>query len=170
MSGDAADRSGLRCHQSCQPVTSLKAAIRAAAVCDTSWILCCEAYRFLTYVYGGPQSLDVFMAGEDVDKKKPDPMIYRIAAERLNVDPKQCLVVEDSTIGLQVTLLCQPQVHDSGEASLCSLTRGYASTSEEGQPSMGSGQLSTKKFCQSDCSSIFYSRVAVAWRSLLVPC
>ena len=43
------------------------------------------------------------MAGDDVDQKKPDPMIYRIAAERLNVDPKECLVVEDSTIGLQVT-------------------------------------------------------------------
>ena len=49
-----------------------------------------------------PQSLDVFMAGDDVDKKKPDPSIYKIAAERLKVDPKECLVVEDSTIGLQV--------------------------------------------------------------------
>lgn len=48
------------------------------------------------------QSLDVFMAGDDVDKKKPDPSIYKIAAERLKVDPKECLVVEDSTIGLQV--------------------------------------------------------------------
>ena len=43
------------------------------------------------------------MAGDDVDQKKPDPMIYRIAAERLSVDPEECLVVEDSTIGLQVT-------------------------------------------------------------------
>ena len=53
------------------------------------------------------------MAGDDVDQKKPDPMIYRIAAERLKVDPKQCLVVEDSTIGLQVTchaaLKCKAQ-------------------------------------------------------------
>ena len=49
-----------------------------------------------------PQSLDVFMAGDDVEKKKPDPIIYRTAAERLGVDPSQCLVVEDSTIGLQV--------------------------------------------------------------------
>ena len=52
------------------------------------------------------QSLDVFMAGDDVDKKKPDPMIYRIAAERLKVDPKQCLVVEDSTVGLKVGRIC----------------------------------------------------------------
>ena len=64
-------------------------------------------------VCDGPQSLDVFMAGDDVDSKKPDPMIYCIAAERLNVDPRQCLVVEDSTIGLQViwhaALKCKTQ-------------------------------------------------------------
>ena len=45
------------------------------------------------------------MAGDDVDKKKPDPSIYRIAAERLKVDPKECLVVEDSTVGLRVGTL-----------------------------------------------------------------
>ena len=42
------------------------------------------------------------MAGDDVDKKKPDPTIYRVAAERLKVDPKECLVVEDSMVGLKV--------------------------------------------------------------------
>ena len=42
------------------------------------------------------------MAGDDVEKKKPDPSIYRIAAQRLGVDPSECLVVEDSTIGLKV--------------------------------------------------------------------
>lgn len=59
-------------------------------------------WHFISSLPDCAQSLDVFMAGDDVDKKKPDPMIYRIAAERLNVDPKHCLVVEDSTIGLQV--------------------------------------------------------------------
>lgn len=48
------------------------------------------------------QGLDVFMAGDDVPNKKPDPSIYKIAAERLQVDPAECLVIEDSTIGLQV--------------------------------------------------------------------
>lgn len=41
------------------------------------------------------------MAGDDVPNKKPDPSIYKIAAERLEVDPSECLVIEDSTIGLQ---------------------------------------------------------------------
>eukprot|EP00850_Spirogloea_muscicola_P005602 SM000026S08851 [mRNA] locus=s26:74061:80361:- [translate_table: standard] len=48
------------------------------------------------------QLLDCFLAGDDVDKKKPDPTIYRTAAERLRVDPDHCLVVEDSLIGLQL--------------------------------------------------------------------
>ncbi|KAG2485807.1 hypothetical protein HYH03_015518 [Edaphochlamys debaryana] len=47
------------------------------------------------------QGLDCFLAGDDVDKKKPDPTIYKIAAERLGVKPDECVVVEDSMIGLQ---------------------------------------------------------------------
>ena len=42
------------------------------------------------------------MAGDDVPNKKPDPSIYRIAAERLQVQPSECFVIEDSTIGLRV--------------------------------------------------------------------
>lgn len=49
-------------------------------------------------------ALDVFMAGDDVPAKKPDPSIYRIAAERLGLNPAECLVVEDSKIGLQAAL------------------------------------------------------------------
>jgi HAD superfamily hydrolase (TIGR01509 family) len=39
--------------------------------------------------------------GDDVDKKKPDPTIYRVAAQKLGVAPGECVVVEDSMIGLQ---------------------------------------------------------------------
>jgi len=48
--------------------------------------------------------LDCFLAGDDVDKKKPDPKIYNIAAQKLGVDPSECVVVEDSLIGLQAAL------------------------------------------------------------------
>lgn len=50
------------------------------------------------------------MAGDDVPKKKPDPSIYRIAAERLELTPAECLVVEDSTIGLKVEPLLSAAV------------------------------------------------------------
>eukprot|EP00892_Ulva_mutabilis_P000556 jgi/Ulvmu1/10500/UM064_0038.1 len=40
-------------------------------------------------------------AGDIVPAKKPDPAIYKLAAEKLGVDPTRCVVVEDSFIGLQ---------------------------------------------------------------------
>jgi HAD superfamily hydrolase (TIGR01509 family) len=43
---------------------------------------------------------DVFLAGDVVPKKKPDPAIYLLALERLAVDPATVLVVEDSRNGL----------------------------------------------------------------------
>lgn len=46
-------------------------------------------------------TLDLFMAGDDVKAKKPDPLIYNEAAKRLGKDPAKCLVIEDSVIGLQ---------------------------------------------------------------------
>eukprot|EP00878_Enallax_costatus_P035960 GHUV01040224.1.p1 GENE.GHUV01040224.1~~GHUV01040224.1.p1 ORF type:complete len:135 (+),score=40.09 GHUV01040224.1:557-961(+) len=49
-------------------------------------------------------SLDCFLAGDDVDKKKPNPLIYQVAAQKLGVSPSDCVVVEDSTIGLEAAL------------------------------------------------------------------
>lgn len=45
-------------------------------------------------------ALDVFLAGDDVMTKKPNPEIYETAAKRLGVAPESCLVVEDSTLGV----------------------------------------------------------------------
>ena len=39
-------------------------------------------------------------AGDMVPRKKPDPAIYLMAAEELGVSPENCVVVEDSHIGL----------------------------------------------------------------------
>lgn len=50
----------------------------------------------------GPQRRARFaaiLAGDMVSKKKPDPEIYNLAAERLNLDPARCVVVEDSRNG-----------------------------------------------------------------------
>lgn len=43
----------------------------------------------------------VLVAGEDVQFGKPDPAGYRLAANRLGVDPCRCLVFEDTFVGLQ---------------------------------------------------------------------
>lgn len=47
------------------------------------------------------QYLDEVLTREDVAQPKPDPEIYLLAAERLGVDPKDCLVIEDSSNGAQ---------------------------------------------------------------------
>ena len=44
---------------------------------------------------------DVVKAGDDVDKKKPDPMIYNMAQQLVNVPPEKCVVIEDSLVGLR---------------------------------------------------------------------
>lgn len=48
--------------------------------------------------------MDAFLAGDDLPAKKPDPSIYVLAAERMGLQPEQCLVIEDSAIGLQVSM------------------------------------------------------------------
>jgi HAD superfamily hydrolase (TIGR01509 family) len=40
-------------------------------------------------------------AGDVVEKKKPAPDIYLLAAKTFNVEPKRCWVVEDSEIGMR---------------------------------------------------------------------
>ena len=47
------------------------------------------------------KKLDVCILGDDVSKLKPDPLIYTTAAERLNIDPARCVVIEDSIVGLK---------------------------------------------------------------------
>jgi len=43
----------------------------------------------------------VQLSGNDIKKGKPDPQIFLMAAERLGVDPADCLVFEDATLGVE---------------------------------------------------------------------
>ena len=47
------------------------------------------------------QNLDVVLTREDVERPKPDPEIYQLAAEKLEVPPQECLVLEDSPNGVR---------------------------------------------------------------------
>jgi HAD superfamily hydrolase (TIGR01509 family) len=40
------------------------------------------------------------LAGDVVNRKKPDPEIYKMAAEKIRYKPAECLVIEDSRNGL----------------------------------------------------------------------
>jgi HAD superfamily hydrolase (TIGR01509 family) len=55
----------------------------------------------------GPERKSRFaevLAGDVVRQKKPAPDIYLLALERLDVEPRECVVVEDSAIGMQAAL------------------------------------------------------------------
>jgi mannitol-1-/sugar-/sorbitol-6-phosphatase len=57
----------------------------------------------------------VLVTAEDVPTGKPDPAPYRIAAEQLDIDPANCLAVEDSPAGLA-------SAHAAGCVTLALLT------------------------------------------------
>ena len=46
-------------------------------------------------------AFDVILSGEMFEESKPNPEIYLEAAKKLNVEPEQCLVIEDSSFGIQ---------------------------------------------------------------------
>lgn len=54
---------------------------------------------------GLPESaFDAVVCGNDIERKKPHPDIFLLAAQRLNLPPENCLVVEDAPNGLQAAL------------------------------------------------------------------
>lgn len=43
---------------------------------------------------------DAVADGNDITRSKPDPEVFLLAAERLGLDPSQCLVIEDAEAGV----------------------------------------------------------------------
>jgi HAD superfamily hydrolase (TIGR01509 family) len=64
----------------------------------------------------------VAVAGDEVTHGKPDPESYLLAAHRLGVDPRQCVVLEDTPTGARAgaaagaTVVFCPSVEGAGEA------------------------------------------------------
>ncbi|MBN1835394.1 MAG: HAD-IA family hydrolase [Spirochaetales bacterium] len=96
------------------------------AICSTSNE---RAVRTVARVMLGEERVGHFaaiLAGDVVSKKKPDPEIYLLARDTLQVDPRECVVVEDSRNGLLsakaagmwciITKSCYTGGEDFGEA------------------------------------------------------
>ena len=45
--------------------------------------------------------LEFMLSNQDVTKAKPDPEIYLTAIARLNLNPEECLIVEDNPNGIK---------------------------------------------------------------------
>lgn len=48
--------------------------------------------------------LDLIVSNQDVVKGKPDPEMYLTAMQTLNVNPKECLILEDNEHGIQAAI------------------------------------------------------------------
>lgn len=45
--------------------------------------------------------IDIKISGSDIDKGKPDPQIFLMAAEQLGLKPVDCVVFEDAVLGVE---------------------------------------------------------------------
>lgn len=86
-------------------VTALPGAARALADLPASRVAVgtsgSRAVAWARLTAAGLSVPDVMVSATDVERGKPAPDIFLAAAERLGVDPADCLVVEDSPAGVQ---------------------------------------------------------------------
>lgn len=74
------------------------------AICSASTK---DACLFVLDSLLGKENLDKFdliLAGDDVPRRKPDPMIYSLASEKLGVAPERRVVTESCRLAVRETL------------------------------------------------------------------
>lgn len=74
-----------------------------ADIPDGRWAIVTSASRPLAearLARAGITIPPVLVTSEDVERGKPDPACFLLGAQRLGVDPAQCLVLEDTVAGL----------------------------------------------------------------------
>ncbi len=71
--------------------------IKTALATSSSWEIVQSVFDQLRI----EKYFDSVTTGEEAHYKKPNPQIFEIAAEKLGVNPKECLVVEDSPAGIK---------------------------------------------------------------------
>ncbi len=102
---EAADRQGLEVYPGAQQLlASLPANHWAIA---TSGPLAVASARLSHAGLPFPQ---VFVTGDDVQRGKPSPDPYLLAAARLNLPPQRCVVIEDAPAGIEAGLAAGAQV------------------------------------------------------------
>jgi beta-phosphoglucomutase len=73
------------------------AGMRMALATSAGWLRTCGTLEEL----GLSHYFEAIVTGDEVGKGKPDPAIYRLAAERLAETPESLLVVEDAVSGVK---------------------------------------------------------------------
>ena len=49
-------------------------------------------------------AFDAIADGTDIKNSKPDPEVFLIAAQRIGLEPKECIVVEDAFAGIDAAV------------------------------------------------------------------
>lgn len=95
-------------YQRCKPVfnhqyalTRLRKDGYKLAVCSNSVRQSIEAMMQLSALSA---NLDVIVSNQDVKKGKPDPEMYLKAMKSLDVEPHECLILEDNEHGIQAAV------------------------------------------------------------------
>ncbi|EGT3617241.1 beta-phosphoglucomutase [Clostridium perfringens] len=64
-------------------------------------------------------SFDAIVDGTMIKKSKPDPEVFILAADKLNLLPEECIVVEDAKAGVEAALAGNMKVVAIGDAVKC---------------------------------------------------
>ncbi len=72
--------------------------------------------KFILERLGLDTFFDAVSDGTDVTHSKPNPEVFLIAAKRMKVDPKECLVVEDASSGIMAAKAAGMDAAAIGEA------------------------------------------------------
>ena len=74
-----------------------KEGIKTALATSNDWRIVEEVFEKLKL----DSFFDAVVTAEEVRFKKPDPDLFLAAADKLGVEPKQCLVIEDAVSGIE---------------------------------------------------------------------
>jgi len=70
-----------------------------------------------------PYQKMIYINGNDVKNKKPDPELFLLAAERIGIEPANCVVIEDAPNGVQAAKAagarCIAVTNSTDAAKLC---------------------------------------------------
>lgn len=69
------------------------------AICSSS-----RNAPFILDVLGIADRFETVVSGHDIDRAKPDPQIFLLAAERMSVPAARCVVFEDAESGIQAAI------------------------------------------------------------------
>jgi beta-phosphoglucomutase len=78
----------------------LFAQLKAAGI-RTAVVSASKNARRVLYLLGIADCFDTVVDGTDVTRSKPDPQAFNLAAHRLGVDSRNCVVIEDADAGVR---------------------------------------------------------------------